>query len=76
MYAFDYKNPSSLSEATDMLRSSDDGQLIAGGHTLLPPLKQRLASASDLIDLAGVKRAERNFGTRWIGDNRCNDDAR
>ena len=54
MYAFDYKNPSSLSEATDMLRSSDDGQLIAGGHTLLPTLKLRLASASDLIDLAGV----------------------
>ena len=54
MYAFDYKNPSSLSEATDMLRSSDDGQLIAGGHTLLPTLKQRLASVSDLIDLANV----------------------
>ena len=54
MYAFDYKNPSSLSEATDMLRNSDDGQLIAGGHTLLPTLKQRLASVSDLIDLAGV----------------------
>ena len=54
MYAFDYKNPSSLSEAADMLRSSDDGQLIAGGHTLLPTLKQRLASVSDLIDLANV----------------------
>ena len=54
MYAFDYKNPSSLSEATDMLRSSDDGQLIAGGHTLLPTLKQRLSSVSDLIDLANV----------------------
>jgi carbon-monoxide dehydrogenase medium subunit len=54
MYAFDYKNPSSLSEAADMLRSSDDGQLIAGGHTLLPTLKQRLASVSDLVDLAGV----------------------
>ena len=54
MYAFDYKNPSSLSEATDMLRSSEDGQLIAGGHTLLPTLKQRLASVSDLIDLANV----------------------
>ena len=54
MYAFDYKNPSSLSEATDMLRSSEDGQLIAGGHTLLPTLKQRLASVSDLIDLASV----------------------
>lgn len=54
MYAFDYKSPSSLSEAADMLQSSDDGVLLAGGHTLLPTMKQRLASASDLIDLGGV----------------------
>ena len=59
MYAFDYKNPSSLAEAADMLRSADDGQLIAGGHTLLPTLKQRLASVSDLIDLAGVSELKR-----------------
>ena len=54
MYAFDYKRPSSLAEATEMLASSDDGRVIAGGHTLLPTLKQRLASFSDLVDLAGV----------------------
>lgn len=54
MYAFEYKNPSSLSEAAEMLRSSDDPMLLAGGHTLLPTMKQRLASASDLIDLGGV----------------------
>ena len=54
MYSFDYKCPSSLSEAVEMLQSSDDGLLLAGGHTLLPTMKQRLASASDLIDLGGV----------------------
>ena len=54
MYSFDYKSPSSLSEAVAMLQSSDDGLLLAGGHTLLPTMKQRLASASDLIDLGGV----------------------
>lgn len=55
MYAFDYKRPSSLDEATQMLRNSDDGHVLAGGHTLLPTLKQRLASASDLVDLAGIE---------------------
>ncbi len=54
MYAFDYKNPSSLSEAAAMLQAADDGLLLAGGHTLVPTMKQRLASASDLIDLSGV----------------------
>lgn len=54
MYAFDYKRPSSLDEAAEMLRNSDDGHVLAGGHTLLPTLKQRLASASELIDLAGI----------------------
>ena len=54
MYAFDYKRPSTLQEAADMLRGAEDGRLIAGGHTLLPTLKQRLASVSDLIDLGGV----------------------
>ncbi len=54
MYAFDYKRPSNLDEAAEMLRNSDDAHLLAGGHTLLPTLKQRLASASDLVDLAGI----------------------
>ena len=54
MYAFEFKSPSSLSEAKEMLLNSDDGQFLAGGHTLLPTFKQRLASASDLISLAGV----------------------
>lgn len=58
MYAFDYKSPSSLSEAAQMLQNSDDGVLLAGGHTLLPTMKQRLASASDLIDLGGISELQ------------------
>ncbi len=54
MYEFSYKNPSSVSEAAELLSSSDDGLLLAGGHTLLPTMKQRLAAPSDLIDLSGI----------------------
>lgn len=54
MYEFNYKRPASIDEAVSALGTADDGKLMAGGMTLLPTLKQRLASPSDVIDLAGV----------------------
>ena len=54
MYAFDYHRPASLDEATKLLTGKDDPKLVAGGMTLLPTLKQRLAQPSDLVDLAAV----------------------
>ncbi len=54
MYNFDYKRVSALDEAVNALNSADDGKLMAGGMTILPTIKQRLAKPSDLIDLAGV----------------------
>ena len=54
MYEFDYRRPGSLSGALDAIRDADDGSFLAGGQTLLPTLKQRLASPSDLVDLAGI----------------------
>ena len=54
MYSFNYSKPSSLSEALETLTGSSDGQLLAGGQTILPTMKQRLASAADLIDLSGL----------------------
>ena len=54
MYNFDYKRVSALDEAVNALNSADDGKLMAGGMTILPTIKQRLANPSDLIDLAGV----------------------
>lgn len=54
MYEFNYHRPASLAEAASLLSGSADGKLLAGGQTLLPTLKQRLASPSDLIDLTGI----------------------
>jgi carbon-monoxide dehydrogenase medium subunit len=54
MYEFDYQRPTSLADAVSALQSAEDGQLLAGGHTLLPTLKQRLARPSDLIDISGI----------------------
>lgn len=54
MYAFNYVKPASLAEASSALSGAADGALLAGGQTLLPTLKQRLASPSDLVDLAGI----------------------
>jgi len=54
MYEFDYKRPASLADAVSALQAAEDGQLLAGGHTLLPTLKQRLARPSDLIDISQI----------------------
>jgi carbon-monoxide dehydrogenase medium subunit len=54
MYAFDYHKPRSLAEAADLLAARPEARLLAGGMTLLPTLKQRLASPSDLVDLSGM----------------------
>ena len=55
MYAFDYQKPSSVADAVAALKAADDGKFVAGGMTLIPTLKQRLAQPSHLIDLGGVK---------------------
>ncbi|MCX6024587.1 MAG: xanthine dehydrogenase family protein subunit M [Chloroflexi bacterium] len=53
--AFELKRPASVAEAVDLLRQyGDDAKLLAGGHSLLPLLKLRLAEPKVLIDLARV----------------------
>jgi carbon-monoxide dehydrogenase medium subunit len=54
MYDFQYHRPKSVADAVAALKKASDGKLIAGGQTLLPTLKQRLAQPSDLVDLSGV----------------------
>lgn len=54
MYDFEYHRPASLDDAIKALNGADDGKLISGGMTLLPTMKQRLASPSDLIDLGAI----------------------
>lgn len=54
MYPFTYHRVDSVAEARRLLNEAADGTLIAGGMTLIPTLKQRLAAPSDLIDLGGI----------------------
>jgi len=55
MYDFKYHRPGSLDEALDRLEAASDPALLAGGMTLVPVLKQRLASHSDLVDISGIE---------------------
>ncbi|ACA19759.1 molybdopterin dehydrogenase FAD-binding [Methylobacterium sp. 4-46] len=65
MYAFEYHRPASLKEAVSLLTRQEDAKLVAGGHTLIPTMKQRLAAPGHLIDLgaipdlAGIERTPR-----------------
>jgi carbon-monoxide dehydrogenase medium subunit len=53
--AFDYHRPKSLDEAVALLAEhGDEGRLLAGGHSLIPMMKLRLANPSHLIDLGGI----------------------
>lgn len=55
MYNFTYHCPATQKEAEDLLSSTPGPTLLAGGQTLLPTLKHRLAQPSDLIDLKGIE---------------------
>lgn len=65
MYDFNYHKPANLEDAQALLQNADDGAYVAGGMTLVPTLKQRLASPSDLIDLGGLG----NSGISVSGDS-------
>jgi aerobic carbon-monoxide dehydrogenase medium subunit len=52
MYDFAYQKPGSLADAVAALSADADAKALAGGMTLIPVLKQRLAKPSKLVDLA------------------------
>ncbi len=54
MYQFNYTKAGSQDDAISAAGSAEDPKFLAGGMTLIPTLKQRLAQPSDLIDLAGI----------------------
>jgi aerobic carbon-monoxide dehydrogenase medium subunit len=55
MYQTTYHRPSSVDEAAALFAKGSEAKYLAGGHTLLPVMKQRLASPSDVIDLGRIK---------------------
>ncbi len=70
MYDFDYHRPASLDEAAAMISAKDDVKLLAGGMSLIPALKLRLARYSGLVDLGALEELrgiKRDGNTLVIG---------
>jgi len=69
--AFDYEVPESLEEAVRMLHENgEDAKLLAGGHSLLPLMKLRLAAPTLLVDLRripGLHGIQRDNGSWRLG---------
>jgi len=55
MYSFQYEKAKTLAAAGETLKKKKEAKLVAGGMTLIPTLKLRLAKPSHLVDLAGLK---------------------
>lgn len=54
MYAFNYHRPSTVADAARILAANSEAKLLAGGHTLLPTMKLRLASPKAIVDLSRI----------------------
>ncbi|MCA9880931.1 MAG: FAD binding domain-containing protein, partial [Thermomicrobiales bacterium] len=52
---FEYHRPGSVDEAIALLVADPDAKLLAGGHSLVPAMKLRLASPTALVDLGSVE---------------------
>ena len=63
MYNFIYEKVNTIKEVEKLLSENEETKILAGGQTLIPTMKQRLASPSTLIDISGID--ELNF----INDN-------
>ena len=62
---FDYEVAESVNHALELLRTKEDPKLIAGGHSLLPLMKLRLARPATLVDIGRLDLA----GVRDAGDH-------
>ena len=55
MYEFNYHRPTTIDDARKLLADNAEASLLAGGMTLLPTMKLRLARPSDIIDLSAIE---------------------
>src|SRR5204863_8330612 len=52
--AFEYQRPASLDEAVRALAQSEDAKVLAGGHSLIPAMKLRLAQPKVIVDISHI----------------------
>jgi carbon-monoxide dehydrogenase medium subunit len=77
MYAFDYQAPIDPKSAVAALASDSDAKFVAGGQSLLPTMRLRLARPSQLIDITRIpalKEIRVDGGTVTIGAAVCHAD--
>ena len=55
MYEFKYVRPNSVRQAANMLAKDPDAKILAGGHSLLPAMKLRLAKHTQLLDIGRIE---------------------
>ena len=65
--AFGYQRPTSLDEAVRLLSSNGGAKVLAGGQSILPLLKMRLAAADTLVDIGRIAELK---GVRRLSDGR------
>lgn len=69
---FDYHRPENVSDAIKLLKDNPEAKLLAGGHSLLPVMKLRLAQPAALVDisrLSEIKGVKEDGGAIVIGAN-------
>ena len=55
MYEFKYHRPTTVRQAANLLTKFSEAKLLAGGHSLIPVMKLRLAKPSDIVDLSQIE---------------------
>ena len=67
---FEYQRPTSVQEAVAILAGNPDAKVLAGGHSLIPAMKLRLAMPGALVDIGridGLRGINVNGGSATIG---------
>src|SRR5438094_6302598 len=70
MYEFKFHRPTTVRQAAGLLARQEEAKLLAGGHTLIPTMKLRLAGPKHLVDLSkieGLSGIEMSGRTLTIG---------
>ena len=66
MRDFNYYRPSKVADAVKLIKKAKNGKLMSGGMTLIPTMKQGLASPSDIVDLTGLKNSGISVGASKV----------
>jgi carbon-monoxide dehydrogenase medium subunit len=63
---FGYHRPAKVADAVKLMKKAKDAKFMSGGMTLLPTMKQGLATPTDIIDLGGLKNSGIKVGAKSV----------